>query len=45
MLKDVVFKQKLRGDYQGSEEEILDEALNSIVDEKLQLQEGKKREN
>jgi peptidyl-prolyl cis-trans isomerase SurA len=41
--KAELLKQKLRGDYQGSEEEILDEALNSIVEEKLQLQEGKKR--
>jgi peptidyl-prolyl cis-trans isomerase SurA len=36
-----LLKQKVRGDY--NEEEILDEALNSIVEEKLQLQEGKKR--
>jgi peptidyl-prolyl cis-trans isomerase SurA len=38
-----LLKQKLRGDHQGSQEEILDEALNTIVEEKLQLQEGKKR--
>jgi peptidyl-prolyl cis-trans isomerase SurA len=38
-----LLKQKLRRDYKGSEEEILGEALNTIVDEKLQLQEGKKR--
>jgi peptidyl-prolyl cis-trans isomerase SurA len=38
-----VLKQKLRGDFQGSEEEILDKALNTIVEEKLQLQEGKRR--
>jgi peptidyl-prolyl cis-trans isomerase SurA len=38
-----LLKLKLRGDYKGSEEEILDQALNTIVDEKLQLQEGKKR--
>jgi peptidyl-prolyl cis-trans isomerase SurA len=38
-----LLKQKLLGDYQGSEEEILNEALNAIVEEKLQLQEGKKR--
>jgi peptidyl-prolyl cis-trans isomerase SurA len=38
-----LLKQKLPGDYQGSEEEILDESLNAIVEEKLQLQEGKKR--
>ena len=38
-----LLKQKLGGDYQGSEEEILDRALNAIVEEKLQLQEGKKR--
>jgi peptidyl-prolyl cis-trans isomerase SurA len=38
-----LLKQKLRGDYQGSEEEILDEALNMILEEKLQIQEGKKR--
>jgi peptidyl-prolyl cis-trans isomerase SurA len=38
-----LLKQKFRGDYQGSEEEILDKALNAIVEEKLQLQEGKKR--
>jgi peptidyl-prolyl cis-trans isomerase SurA len=38
-----LLKQKSRGDYQGSKEEILDEALNEIVEEKLQLQEGKKR--
>jgi peptidyl-prolyl cis-trans isomerase SurA len=38
-----LLKQKIQGDYQGSEEEILDEALNMIVEEKLQLQEGKKR--
>jgi peptidyl-prolyl cis-trans isomerase SurA len=38
-----LLKQKLQGDYHGSEEEILDEALNTIVEEKLQLQEAKKR--
>jgi peptidyl-prolyl cis-trans isomerase SurA len=38
-----LLKQKMRGDYQGGEEEILDEALNTIVEEKLQIQEGKKR--
>jgi peptidyl-prolyl cis-trans isomerase SurA len=38
-----LLKQKSQGDYQGSEEEILDEALNMIVEEKLQIQEGKKR--
>jgi len=38
-----LIKQKMRGDYQGGEEEVLDEALNTIVEEKLQLQEGKKR--
>jgi peptidyl-prolyl cis-trans isomerase SurA len=38
-----VLKKKMRGDYQGSEEEILDEALNTIVEEKLQLQEAKRR--
>jgi peptidyl-prolyl cis-trans isomerase SurA len=38
-----LLKQKIQGDYQGSKEEILDEALNMIVEEKLQLQEGKKR--
>ena len=38
-----LLKQKLLGDYQGSEEEILDEALHTIVEEKLQLQEGKRR--
>jgi peptidyl-prolyl cis-trans isomerase SurA len=38
-----LLKQKFRGGYQGSEEEILDKALNTIVEEKLQLQECKKR--
>jgi peptidyl-prolyl cis-trans isomerase SurA len=36
-----LIKQKSRGGYK--EEEILDEALNTIVEEKLQLQEAKKR--
>jgi parvulin-like peptidyl-prolyl isomerase len=39
-----LLRQKYRGDFQGrGEKEILDEALNTIVEEKLQLQEGKKR--
>jgi peptidyl-prolyl cis-trans isomerase SurA len=38
-----LLKQKSGGDYQGREEEILDKALNMIVEEKLQIQEGKKR--
>jgi peptidyl-prolyl cis-trans isomerase SurA len=36
-----LLKQKKQGSY--NEEEILDEALNEIVEEKLQLQEAKKR--
>ncbi len=39
-----LLKQKYRGNLQGrSEKEILEEALHTIVEEKLQLQEGKKR--
>jgi peptidyl-prolyl cis-trans isomerase SurA len=38
-----LLKQKMREDYHGGEEEILDEALNAIVEEKLQLQEAKKK--
>ncbi len=39
-----LLRQKYRGDFQGrNEKEVLDEALNTIVEEKLQLQEGKKR--
>ncbi len=39
-----LLRQKYKGDFQGrGEKEVLDEALNTIVEEKLQLQEGKKR--
>jgi peptidyl-prolyl cis-trans isomerase SurA len=39
-----LLRQKYRGDFKGrGEKEVLDEALNKIVEEKLQLQEGKKR--
>jgi peptidyl-prolyl cis-trans isomerase SurA len=39
-----LLRQKYRGDFKGRDEkEVLDEALNTIVEEKLQLQEGKKR--
>ncbi|MGK0180447.1 MAG: peptidyl-prolyl cis-trans isomerase SurA, partial [Nitrospinales bacterium] len=39
-----LLRQKYKGDFQGrGEKEVLDEALNAIVEEKLQLQEGKKR--
>jgi peptidyl-prolyl cis-trans isomerase SurA len=39
-----LLRQKYRGDFQGRDEkEVLDEALHTIVEEKLQLQEGKKR--
>jgi peptidyl-prolyl cis-trans isomerase SurA len=39
-----LLRQKYRGDFQGRDEkEVLEEALNTIVEEKLQLQEGKKR--
>jgi peptidyl-prolyl cis-trans isomerase SurA len=39
-----LLRQKYRGDFKGPDEkEILGEALNTIVEEKLQLQEGKKR--
>jgi peptidyl-prolyl cis-trans isomerase SurA len=39
-----LLRQKYGGDFQGrGEKEVLDEALNTIVEEKLQLQEGKKR--
>ncbi len=39
-----LLRQKYRGDFKGrGEKEILEEALNTMVEEKLQLQEGKKR--
>ncbi|HCG72725.1 MAG TPA: hypothetical protein DE038_05405, partial [Nitrospina sp.] len=39
-----LLRQKYRGDFKGRDEkEVLNEALNTIVEEKLQLQEGKKR--
>jgi peptidyl-prolyl cis-trans isomerase SurA len=39
-----LIKQKYKGNLNGrSEKELLEEALNTIVEEKLQLQEGKKR--
>ena len=39
-----LLRQKYGSDFKGqNEKEVLDEALNTIVEEKLQLQEGKKR--
>jgi peptidyl-prolyl cis-trans isomerase SurA len=38
-----LLKQKFEGNHQEREEEFLGEALNKIVEEKLQLQESKKR--
>jgi peptidyl-prolyl cis-trans isomerase SurA len=38
-----LLKQKFEGNYKGREKELLDEALNAIVEEKLLIQEGKKR--
>ena len=39
-----LLRQKYRGDFKGRDEkDVLNEALNTIVEEKLQLQEGRKR--
>jgi len=39
-----LLRQQYKGDFKGrGEKEVLDEALNTIIEEKLQLQEGKKR--
>ena len=39
-----LLRQQYKGDFKGRDEkEVLDEALNTIIEEKLQLQEGEKR--